>query len=187
MQPRNFSIYWLHLEEHSDPFNEGYIGYSGNVTQRLRNHKRNKSNKLIVENIAECVCTILNENLDLDDARNIEIIYRPAENIGWNIDRGGKGRVSGPKKKKVRRYLHKLQGANRTYKQQAASADHSIRMKGKTPWNKGLVGVQLGINKGKVRPHLREMANLIRTCPYCNKSGKGSSMLRWHFENCKNG
>lgn len=22
-------------------------------------------------------------------------------------------------------------------------------------------------------------------CPYCNKTGKGSIMLRWHFDNCK--
>jgi hypothetical protein len=24
-----------------------------------------------------------------------------------------------------------------------------------------------------------------RTCPYCGKVGKGGSMLRWHFDNCK--
>jgi len=33
------------------------------------------------------------------------------------------------------------------------------------------------IHKGKLqKPH---------TCPYCNKEGRGSSMLRWHFNNCK--
>lgn len=25
----------------------------------------------------------------------------------------------------------------------------------------------------------------IRTCPHCNKQGKGSSMTRYHFNNCK--
>jgi hypothetical protein len=30
------------------------------------------------------------------------------------------------------------------------------------------------------------MANLpLRICPHCNKEGKGSNMIRWHFENCK--
>jgi hypothetical protein len=24
-----------------------------------------------------------------------------------------------------------------------------------------------------------------RTCPHCNKTGKGSAMHRWHFDNCK--
>ena len=29
--------------------------------------------------------------------------------------------------------------------------------------------------------------NIIeRTCPHCNKTGKGSNMTRYHFDNCKN-
>ncbi len=25
----------------------------------------------------------------------------------------------------------------------------------------------------------------VHTCPHCNKQGKGTAMLRWHFDNCK--
>ena len=28
-------------------------------------------------------------------------------------------------------------------------------------------------------------SQIIRTCPHCNKIGKGGCMLRWHFDNCK--
>lgn len=27
--------------------------------------------------------------------------------------------------------------------------------------------------------------DVVRTCPHCNLTGKGGSMLRWHFDNCK--
>lgn len=27
---------------------------------------------------------------------------------------------------------------------------------------------------------------VVHTCPYCNKSGKGTTFKRWHFTNCKN-
>lgn len=30
-----------------------------------------------------------------------------------------------------------------------------------------------------------EQAKKIYTCEYCKKTGKSSSMFRWHFENCK--
>lgn len=32
---------------------------------------------------------------------------------------------------------------------------------------------------------VREVHNILRTCPYCNKIGKGTVMKRWHFDNCK--
>jgi hypothetical protein len=32
---------------------------------------------------------------------------------------------------------------------------------------------------------VREVHAIVHTCPYCNTSGKGTAMKRWHFENCK--
>ena|ERR1035437_6898447 len=29
------------------------------------------------------------------------------------------------------------------------------------------------------------VAYIIRTCPHCGKTGKGSAMFRWHFNRCK--
>jgi len=33
--------------------------------------------------------------------------------------------------------------------------------------------------------HGGDHCSTIHICPYCNKSGKGNSMKRWHFINCK--
>ena len=45
----------------------------------------------------------------------------------------------------------------------------SQSMLGNIPWNKGRVGWQ----------------PTSVTCPYCSFQGKGGSMIRWHFDNCK--
>ena len=39
-------------------------------------------------------------------------------------------------------------------------------------------------HEGRVKSGRKE-ANLIHTCTYCNKTGKGPTMRRWHFDNCK--
>src|SRR5882672_3641697 len=31
----------------------------------------------------------------------------------------------------------------------------------------------------------RHPSQVSRTCPYCGKTGKGSMMLNWHFNNCR--
>jgi len=57
---------------------------------------------------------------------------------------------------------------------------------GQVAWNKGLTGVQVAWNKG-VPMAYRENAQFSKKhqCPHCNKIGKGNTMLRWHFDNCK--
>ena len=49
--------------------------------------------------------------------------------------------------------------------------------KGKTPWNKGLKGVQTAWNKG--RPSIKEK------CVYCGKEVDLLNLNRWHNENCR--
>lgn len=51
---------------------------------------------------------------------------------------------------------------------------------------------RVGKTRGKPRQFTEEhMANVIaasrrvQTCPHCEKTGIGSSMNRWHFDNCK--
>ena len=48
-------------------------------------------------------------------------------------------------------------------------AKRSQSLKGKIPWNKGKAGWQ----------------PTLVICPHCNFNGKGGSMIRWHFDNCK--
>ena len=80
-----------------------------------------------------------------------------------------------------------LKGENRTEKQKQAATIHSERMKENTPWNKGLKGVQKAWNKNVPNERMKQIASIERKCPHCDKIGKGSSMLRWHFNNCRNG
>jgi len=125
-----YKVYWIKYPSYTNPKNEGYIGItSQTIEKRFSDHKSNRKNKLLSnrckkENV-EIVC--LQEGLSKEQARLIEESYRPVENIGWNINKGGdlppsrKGKVS-PKSV--------LKGIDRTEKQKLASLKHSERMKG---------------------------------------------------------
>lgn len=71
--------------------------------------------------------------------------------------------------------------------------------KGKTPWNKGKVGVQPSPNKGKggesyhwygmkhsdaSRAKMRKPKEKVE-CPHCHLIGGIGTMHRWHFDHCK--
>lgn len=126
-----YKIYWIKYPEHTDPFTDGYIGLTAQpLENRFNDHKHNNKNKHLKnrcrkENV-EIKCLL--ENLTQEEARRIEEIYRPSENIGWNINKGGdlppsrKGKVS-PKST--------LTGEHRTEKQKQAAAKHAEYMKGR--------------------------------------------------------
>lgn len=89
-----YCVYWIKLEEHTDPYTEGYIGISKDFKERMRGHKRNKRRSHFTSAINKygwhhLEKIILYEDLDLDDALSIEVDYRSTENIGWNSQRGG--------------------------------------------------------------------------------------------------
>lgn len=173
-------VYWIHYSNHNNPYLEGYVGISTQLQKRIKAHSKSKhiGNKL--QNGA--TITILHECISLHEAALIEKNYRPDENIGWNICEGGGFPPSREGKVPLN---NKLIGDNRTVAQKEASLKHSEYMKGKSPWNKNKKGLQQAWNKGISNPLMIEIANTIHICPYCGKSGKGSSMLRWHFNNCK--
>ena len=52
------------------------------------------------------------------------------------------------------------------------SDENKEKLKGRIPWNKGTKG-----HKYKLY--------VEHTCPYCNLKGRGGTMFRWHFDNCK--
>jgi hypothetical protein len=70
---------------------------------------------------------------------------------------------------------------------------HSIWPNKKSAWKaEGARKLELGLDwieqtvifqNGK--NHGGDHCLTIHTCPYCNKIGKGNSMKRWHFTNCK--
>ena len=125
-----YKIYWIKYAEHINPYHEGYVGLtSQTIEERLSEHKHNKKNKLLSNRCRkETVQTIcLHDNLSETEAKILEEKYRPFENIGWNINKGGdlppsrKGKVG---KKTL------LIGEQRTEKQKQSATKHSQRMKG---------------------------------------------------------
>jgi predicted GIY-YIG superfamily endonuclease len=125
-----YTVYWIKSSEHQDPFKEGYIGItSKQVEERFKEHKHNNKNKHLKNRCRKEDVEIIKlvENLDENEAKKIETEYRPDENIGWNINKGGdippsrKGKIS-PKSLLV--------GDNRTEKQKQGSKKRSEKIKG---------------------------------------------------------
>lgn len=176
-------VYWIHYLHHDDPKTQGYIGISTNPITRFKTHSKNNNH---VGNRIKfgAIMSILHETNSLDEAAIIEREYRPEEDIGWNINKGGD---IPPSKKGISAETNKLKGDARTDKQKLAALNHSKRMKGRKPWNLNKKTNVIPWNKGlKIDNHnLSNLAKIERTCPACKKQGKGSSMLRWHFDNCR--
>jgi group I intron endonuclease len=86
-------VYWLHLENHCDPFNEGYIGVTTNFDKRMKSHKNTPVNNHMANAIAKyewdnIVASILHTGSE-SECYSIENSYRNIFNIGWNQIPGG--------------------------------------------------------------------------------------------------
>lgn len=91
-----YYLYWMHLDSHTNPFNEGYVGMSKNPVQRMRTHTNYKHaySKGVRSAIAEFGKEVIKHNLlgefsSYEEVRNAERMYRPFPNIGWNLSKGG--------------------------------------------------------------------------------------------------
>ena len=136
-----YSLYWIKKPSHNNPLTEGYIGITKNLKERLQKHTSDSANpmvKAIVKN-NDYEIKILKRNMSEWDARRVELSMRPHKNIGYNLAEGG---GMPPNRKGMTSDTHKLRGFERTDNQKRASSEHSERMKGRTPWNKGKTGVQ---------------------------------------------
>lgn len=175
-------VYWIHYKEHDDPYTQGYVGITNNLERRLSEHSAKHSKCHHVKNRInnDAIVSVLHHVESIDEAQKLEEKYRPVENIGWNICKGG----GMPPQANKNFDTNRLIGEDRTEAQKESSKNHSIRMKGKIPWNKGVKG-QVAWNKGIPSKSMSKLANTIHICPHCKKEGRGSSMLRWHFDNCK--
>ena len=100
-------VYWVHSEEETDMFTEGYIGITNNIKGRLSKHKNKGSIReiLLVGSLHYC--------------REIEYKLRPTPGIGLNIAQGGGGGG-------FRNHIHKEESKQKT----------SQKLKGRSSWNK---------------------------------------------------
>lgn len=129
----NYCLYWIHYLEHTSPESEGYIGITKEFDKRKLTHSTRAKSSHIKNRIdSGAVFTVLLENLTKEQAQQLEEKYRPSENIGWNIAKGGnippsrRGKIS-PKTL--------LKGDDRTIKQKESSKKLSILLQGKVPSN----------------------------------------------------
>lgn len=88
-----YCVYWIHMPNEQDPSQEGYIGLTKDLRERLRGHRRNKKQtpltRLLKKSWLKVVIEVLDSNLSREEARLLEAYYRPAEHIGLNLTRGG--------------------------------------------------------------------------------------------------
>jgi predicted GIY-YIG superfamily endonuclease len=92
------SVYWIHHKDHTDVFNQGYIGVSNNTEKRFAKHKTHvNNNKHINPMFANVVKKYGWDNLvkeviliaDKEYCLAIESKLRNTKEIGWNIAPGG--------------------------------------------------------------------------------------------------
>lgn len=182
-----YKVYWIHENNHSDPYTEGYVGVTNDLPRRLSHHRTQGQNPIVRNKIDKSEVSVLRDGLDCESALQIEHEYRPNPNIGWNINEGG----SMPPSQKGRSYEKQtLVGCERTEKQKQASIEHSKRMKARAEEMR--LSDRLPSHKGKRRSeeskqrYKRAAENRpVLVCPHCNKSGKGPVMRKWHFDKCK--
>jgi GIY-YIG catalytic domain len=91
-------VYWLHLKDHTDFLNQGYIGVSKNPKERIRHHFKNALNghhsdksisKAIKKYGKNNICVKLLFCSSEDYCYEFEKMVRPNCFIGWNTREGG--------------------------------------------------------------------------------------------------
>lgn len=82
----NYSLYWIHFPNHSDIYEDGYVGISYNLEERIRKHKNGKHKGRFING---AVVSIIAKNLNQNEALLLEKKLRPKCYIGWNKSSGG--------------------------------------------------------------------------------------------------
>lgn len=149
-----YCLYWIHYLNQSDPMTDGYIGITKNFEQRVETHSKYTKYKHIKNRIASgAVIDILSENLSEQSAKQLEEQYRPYDNIGWNLTKGGGIPPSRSGKVSAKALL---KGDDRSEAQKQAAKKHKERMKGKLPVNTTPV-VLFGKEYPSVRQALKQL------------------------------
>lgn len=175
------AVYWIHHKNHTDMFSQGYIGVSKNVKKRWydhnwkpqNNHLSNAIKKYGWDNLIKEVILIGEQSYCLD----VEAKLRPNPQIGWNLIAGGGmppsslGKKFGPMSDETKA---KVSAAKKGFR-------HTPEVEAKVTQNLLIGGKNTRFKKGQVLQHIK----YTHTCEHCGKIGKGPSMKRWHFDNCK--
>jgi len=191
-------VYWIHTPEHTNIFQQGYVGVSKRFERRIwehlkvsgNAHLKNAINKYGWDNLVKEKVIIADEGYCLE----METKLRPKESIGWNIVMGGgmppiaqKGIGLG------KAAWNKGLAWSEEYKEKVSIGVANLW---KNPeYRKAMSDAHKGQTSGmKGKKHSEEtIAKILATrkaqswvCPHCDKTGKGvHTANRWHFDNCK--
>jgi hypothetical protein len=81
-------VYWFHLDSHTDPKTEGYVGIATDHKRRERDHRRNPRLRALCGD-SRPLFTLLARDLTREEAARIEWEHRKQRLIGWNRGKGG--------------------------------------------------------------------------------------------------
>ncbi len=89
-----YCVYWIRLEDHTNIYEQGYVGITSNFVERMRAHRKNKrvshlTNAAKKYGWKHLVINILWADLSQQQALDFEANLRPSQNIGWNSQQGG--------------------------------------------------------------------------------------------------
>ena len=93
-------VYWIHHPEHTDPYEEGYVGVSIHPEYRIKQHRRHR--EFWDDRVT---WKILHEYDTSEESYDKEREYRPQSGIGWNIAKGG-GTLNRERNTSGKRSLH---------------------------------------------------------------------------------
>ena len=88
-QTGDYSVYWIHWSDNTDPHTQGYVGISMRPEIRLQEHIRGDQYKVQKCLRSGGVMTILKSGLTEEQAIAEEKKLRPLPHIGLNIVEGG--------------------------------------------------------------------------------------------------
>mgnify|MGYP001593129593 FL=1 len=208
---KKYSVYWIHRRGDIDIMSDGYIGVTDNLNRRVTQHNRynvdnprlrralDKYDDIVVDQI-----TIGSHSYCFD----LEHQLRPDKLIGWNIAEGGDcpPSASGRQWSDEHRsnYMNTIAQNNSNYrtpeqrKRQIETRRNNGYVEGQNLdpeavrnthwWNNGKENKRAKQSPGPGWTAGRLQFNsygTVKTCPHCGKEGKGSGMVRFHYDNCK--
>jgi predicted GIY-YIG superfamily endonuclease len=165
-----YILYWIRLDNHTDPYTEGYIGITKDFKERMRSHKKSR-NKYVINNAIQkhgwdnLHKDILHENLSLKEILDLEKQYRSEERIGWNLQRGGEFGVGSDWYKDVDNRLHHANATSIGTKQAIRMKDtkEARSERAKLSWKKNAAsyeGKSRGSKNGKARLNEDQVMNI---------------------------
>jgi len=131
---KTYCLYWIRYPDQSNPETEGYIGITSDFSKRIQTHSKYTKYAHIKNRInSGAIASILHENLTKEQAESLEAKYRPEENIGWNLAKGGNIPPSRVGKVSPNTLLT---GDDRTDKQKLGSKSRSKKISGRPANNR---------------------------------------------------